>query len=36
MSQELGKMGVVIEETDDGMIIKGNQRKLKGVRFILT
>lgn len=29
MSQELGKMGVVIEETDDGMIIKGNQ-KLKG------
>ena len=29
MSQELGKMGVVIEETDDGMIIKGNQ-KIKG------
>lgn len=29
MSQELGKMGVVIEETNDGMIIKGNQ-KLKG------
>ena len=29
MSQELGKMGVVIEETDDGMIIKGKQ-KLKG------
>ncbi len=29
MSEELGKMGVEIEETDDGMIIKGNQR-LKG------
>lgn len=29
MSQELGKMGVIIEETDDGMIIKGNQ-KIKG------
>lgn len=29
MGQELGKMGVNIEETDDGMIIKGNQ-KLKG------
>ncbi len=29
MSTELGKMGVVITETDDGMIINGNQ-KLKG------
>ncbi len=29
MSAELGKMGVKITETDDGMIIKGNQ-KLKG------
>ena len=29
MSEELGKMGVEIEETDDGMIIKGNQ-KLNG------
>lgn len=29
MAEELGKMGVEIEETDDGMIIKGNQ-KLKG------
>lgn len=29
MGEELGKMGVEIEETDDGMIIKGNQ-KLKG------
>lgn len=29
MSTELGKMGVTITETDDGMIIEGNQ-KLKG------
>lgn len=29
MSTELGKMGVIITETDDGMIIEGNQ-KLKG------
>ena len=29
MSTELGKMGVVITETEDGMIIEGNQ-KLKG------
>lgn len=29
MREELGKMGVIIEETDDGMIIKGNQQ-LKG------
>lgn len=29
MGEELGKMGVKIEETDDGMIIRGNQ-KLKG------
>lgn len=29
MSEELGKMGVHITETDDGMIIEGNQR-LKG------
>lgn len=29
MSQELGKMGAVITETDDGMIIEGGQR-LKG------
>ncbi|MGN1318294.1 MAG: 3-phosphoshikimate 1-carboxyvinyltransferase [Lachnospirales bacterium] len=29
MSEELGKMGVNITETDDGMIIEGNQ-KLKG------
>lgn len=29
MSTELGKMGVIIKETDDGMIIAGNQ-KLKG------
>lgn len=29
MSEELGKLGAVIEETDDGMIIKGNQ-KLRG------
>lgn len=29
MSEELGKMGVVITETEDGMIIEGNQ-KLKG------
>jgi 3-phosphoshikimate 1-carboxyvinyltransferase len=29
MSEELGKMGVVIQETEDGMIIEGEQ-KLKG------
>lgn len=29
MSEELGKMGVIIKETEDGMIIQGNQ-KLKG------
>lgn len=29
MSTELGKMGVIIKETDDGMIIEGGQ-KLKG------
>ena len=29
MSTELGKMGVIITETEDGMIIEGNQ-KLKG------
>ncbi|MDO4300571.1 MAG: 3-phosphoshikimate 1-carboxyvinyltransferase [Clostridia bacterium] len=29
MSEELGKMGVTIKETEDGMIIEGNQ-KLKG------
>lgn len=31
MSEELGKMGIKISETDDGMIIEGNQ-KLKGAK----
>lgn len=33
MSEELGKLGVTIEETDDGMIIKGGQRIKSGTVY---
>lgn len=33
MSEELGKLGVIIEETDDGMIIKGNQKVKAGTVY---
>ncbi len=33
MSEELGKLGAVIEETDDGMIIKGNQNISAGTVY---